>query len=87
MPGTRRCPACGVAFEIGPDLRAGFRSAGGAMAVLRTWIVLGVAIPLVVFALLEMDAVYAAAVTAATVMVTAWLFLRWVGGDAGLPSD
>ena len=86
-PGSERCSTCGALFSLGPGLAHGFQAAGGVRALLRGWIVCGIALPTIWLAILHLDAVYAAAIVLATVAVSAWLFLRWVGGDLGVRVD
>jgi hypothetical protein len=85
--GTQRCTECGAAFTFGPAFLEGLRIAGGPLAVVRAWVVLGIIAPLIVFALLEMPTIIAAPIILALLIATAWLFLRWVGGDIGKPAD
>lgn len=84
------CTSCGAEYGSTAGLLQRIAQEGGPKAVLRAWLVLAGALTFVSFFLMLLPGlpiVVSAAVIAATAIVAAWLFLRWVGGDLGRPAD
>jgi hypothetical protein len=81
---AEHCSSCGAAFGSKRAVREQMEREGGPQRVLRGWIVVATGSLLSVFVLLSLPIEFAAPVLLAVVIVGAWLFLRWVGGDMGV---
>ena len=61
--------------------------AGGPKVVIRGWIVTASTVMISLFLLLALPSIIAGPIIVATVIVAAWLFMRWVGGNMGTIGD
>lgn len=81
------CYQCGAAFGTKAGIKQRVAQEGGPQKVIRGWIVTATALNIVCFTLLYgalyLPAPVVASIILATVIVAAWLFLRWIGGDMG----
>lgn len=82
--GVENCSSCGAFFGTKKAVREQVRREGGPVRILRVWIVTASASIVAVFVLTLLPIEFAAPVILAIVIVAAWLFLRWVGGDMGV---
>lgn len=81
---ARFCANCGVAFSSRAAVYEQILREGGPRVVLRGWIVAASLMILSCLFLLYLPIIISGPVILAAVMVGAWLFLRWVGGDIGV---
>lgn len=82
-----QCSECGAYFGTVSEMRRRIRIEGGPKTILRGWII-GVPLFLIAaFVVLELPAIVAAPIVLASLIVGAWLFLRWVGGDLGRSAE
>lgn len=86
-PGVTHCHQCGAAFGTKSGILERLAREGGPRVVIRGWIVTATALLLACFALLYLPALIAGPIILGAVLVGAWLFLRWVGGDLGVSED
>lgn len=82
-PYADRCYSCGAAFGTRASVVERMRAEGGPAVVIRGWIVTATTLILACFLLLVLPAIIAGPIILASVIVAAWLFLRWIGGDMG----
>ncbi|MCC6730772.1 MAG: tetratricopeptide repeat protein [Chthonomonadales bacterium] len=82
-PGAPRCVSCDAPFGSRQAMREGIARDGGPVRILRGWIVVGSTMLVSMFALIELPAIVAGPIIVGALIVGAWTFLRWVGGDLG----
>ena len=84
------CSSCGAAFGTTAGVLQRIAQEGGPKAVLRGWLVLAGTLTFISFFLMLLPGLpilISGPVIVAAVIVAAWIFLRWVGGDLGQPAD
>ena len=86
-PMATECMECGAAFGVKAGMKQQMWREGGPQVVVRAWITTALTVLLGCFAFLFLPAILAAPILLATIIVGAWLFLRWVGGDMGTVGD
>jgi hypothetical protein len=86
-PNATSCENCAAAFGGRTGVMQQVNYEGGPKVVIRGWIVTASTAVIVMFALLTLPSIIAGPIIAASVLVAAWLFLRWVGGNMGTIGD
>jgi hypothetical protein len=84
------CSECGAKFGMLPSVYQRILQEGGPKVLIRTWIVMSATLIVGVFmlvVLLRLPSLIAGPILLAMVIVAAWLFLRWVGGEVGVTGD
>jgi hypothetical protein len=85
------CESCAAAFGTRAGMVQKMHYEGGPKRVIRGWIVTASVVNLSVFALIFLPRVLPIEIVGvlviSTVLVGAWLFMRWVGGDMGTVGD
>ncbi|HXG23652.1 MAG TPA: hypothetical protein VNJ09_03780 [Chthonomonadales bacterium] len=84
------CSECGARFGTLPGVYQRILQEGGLKVLIRTWIVMSATLIAGVFVLVvlfHIPALIAGPILIAMVIVAAWLFLRWVGGDLGVTGE
>ncbi len=86
-PNASHCRECEAAFGTRASVLQRVDQEGGPRRVIRGWVVTATVINIVCFALIYLPHILpievVGVVIIASVIVGAWLFLKWVGGDMG----
>lgn len=82
-----QCYQCGAMFGTGAAIKQSVEMEGGPKRVIRGWVVTAAVLNIVCFSLIYLPRFLPIEVTGvviiSSVIVGAWLFLRWAGGDMG----
>lgn len=81
------CERCAVAFGTRTGVMQQVHYQGGPKVVIRGWIVTATTATIALFAFLMLPSIIAGPLILSTIIVAAWLFMRWVGGDMGTIGD
>jgi hypothetical protein len=82
-PESTYCSECGAQFGTRAGVKQSIWRDGGPKVIIRAWITTAVTLILACFLLMTLDSIIAGPIIVAMVIVGAWLFLRWAGGDMG----
>ena len=82
-PECTHCVECGAPFGRRAGMKLALARHGGPKMVIRAWITTASVLILALTLLAIMPIQFAAPIILASVIVGAWLFLRWAGGDMG----
>jgi ribosomal protein L40E len=81
------CENCAAAFGTRTGVMQQMNYQGGPLVVIRGWVVTATAATIALFSLMILPSIIAGPIIIATVIVAAWLFMRWVGGNMGTIGD
>ena len=81
------CENCSVAFGTVRGMKQSIHYDGGPKVVIRAWLVSATAIMVAIFTIVILPSIIAGPIILGTIIVSVWLFLRWVGGDMGTIGD
>jgi len=85
------CVECNAAFGTRASVKQRIDQEGGPKRVIRGWVVTAAVINIILFAIIYLPHFVPieiiGVVIIASVIVGAWLFLRWVGGDMGVVGE
>ncbi len=84
VAGAEKCISCGAAFGTRSGVRQRIRIEGGPKVVIRGWIVTASTLCVILFSLLFLPIIVSGPIILGALIVGAFLFLRWVGGDMGV---
>ena len=84
-PQATECEVCGVSFGMRSGILQRIHSEGGALFVIRGWLITVFTVIVITCLFLFLPIIYSAPLLLAAITVSAYLFLRWVGSDLGLP--
>jgi len=86
-PESTSCVECGAPFGTRAGMNYALAREGGPKVVIRAWITTATVLILAITLLAVIPIQYAAPIILASVIVGAWLFLRWASGDMGTVGD
>ncbi len=83
-PGATMCSQCGAMFGAREGMVQRIYREGGPKLVIRSMVIGNLSLLLAIYLMLTLPAIIAGPIVLAGVLVGAWLFMRWVGGDLGV---